>query len=163
MRQRLALAQALLPRPQCLLLDEPTDGLDPEGIREFRQTVLHLRAEWGLTVLLNSHLLAEVDQMCDRCIILKEGRKVYEGVLSTTNRTGGSRYKLETPDTYAADAVTLKLGATLNTKGIVELPPHIAGSDFVKALVEGGVRVDSWGLERQSLEDIYLELTGKKK
>lgn len=163
MKQRLALAQALLPRPQCLLLDEPTDGLDPEGIREFRQTVLSLRAEWGLTVLLNSHLLAEVDQMCDRCVILKEGRKVYEGLLNTTSRKGTSRYKLETPDIHAADAVTLKMGASLNKKGIVELPPDVAGHDFVKALVEGGVRVESWGLERKSLEDVYLELTGKKK
>ena len=56
MRQRLALAQALLPRPSCLLLDEPTDGLDPEGIKEFRETILRLRKEWGMTILFNSHI-----------------------------------------------------------------------------------------------------------
>lgn len=162
MRQRLALAQALLPRPQCLLLDEPTDGLDPEGIREFRETVMRLRKEWGMTILLNSHLLAEVDQMCDRCVILKEGRKVYEGALGSS-RKGKPRFLLETPDTREADAVALKMGATLSKKGYVELPSDVTGPEFVKALVEGGVRVESWGLERQSLEDIYLELTGKKK
>lgn len=162
MRQRLALAQALLPRPQCLLLDEPTDGLDPEGIREFRETILRLRAEWGMTILLNSHLLAEVDLMCDRCVILKEGRKVYEGSLGR-NKSGRPRYQLVTSDIREADAVTAKVGATLNKKGLVELPPDVTGPEFVKALVEGGVRIESWAPEQQSLEDIYLELTGKKK
>ncbi len=162
MRQRLALAQTLLPRPQCLLLDEPTDGLDPEGIREFRHTILRLRQEMGMTILLNSHLLGEVEQMCDRCIILKEGRKVYEGPVNTADRNR-PRFKLETSDIREADAVTLKMGATLNKKGIVELPRDVAGHEFVKALVEGGVRVESWVQERQSLEDVYLELTGKKK
>lgn len=162
MRQRLALAQALLPRPQCLLLDEPTDGLDPEGIREFRETILRLRAEWGMTILLNSHLLAEVDLMCDRCVILKEGRKVYEGSLGR-NKSGRPRYQLVTSDIREADAVTLKVGATLNKKGLVELPADVTGPEFVKALVEGGVRIESWAPEQQSLEDIYLELTGKKK
>ena len=75
MRQRLALAQALLPMPKVLLLDEPTNGLDPEGIREFRETILKLRDEHQLTILFNSHLLAEVEQMCDRCVILRDGRK----------------------------------------------------------------------------------------
>jgi ABC-2 type transport system ATP-binding protein len=162
MRQRLALAQALLPKPQCLLLDEPTDGLDPEGIREFRETILRLRAEWGMTILLNSHLLAEVDLMCDRCVILKEGRKVYEGSLGR-NKSGRPRYQLVTSDIREADAVTLKVGATLNKKGLVELPTDVTGPEFVKALVEGGVRIESWAPEQQSLEDIYLELTGKKK
>ncbi|MBL9143143.1 MAG: ABC transporter ATP-binding protein [Verrucomicrobiaceae bacterium] len=162
MRQRLALAQALLPRPQCLLLDEPTDGLDPEGIREFRETILRLRAEWGMTILLNSHLLAEVDLMCDRCVILKEGRKVYEGSLGR-NKSGRPRYQLVTSDIREADAVTAKVGATLNKKGLVELPADVTGPEFVKALVEGGVRIESWAPEQQSLEDIYLELTGKKK
>jgi ABC-2 type transport system ATP-binding protein len=162
MRQRLALAQALLPRPQCLLLDEPTDGLDPEGIREFRETVLRLRKEWGMTILLNSHLLAEVEQMCDRCVILKEGRKVYEGTL-TANSRHQPRFILETPDQREADVVAAKLGAAFSKKGWVELPENVTGPDFVKALVDGGVRVQSWGPEKPSLEDIYLELTGKKK
>lgn len=162
MRQRLALAQALLPRPSVLLLDEPTDGLDPEGIREFRQTVLRLRKEWGITILLNSHLLSEVEQMCDRCVILKEGGKVYDGVLEAT-RKGRERFVLQTPSIREADAVANKLGAAINKKGIVELPVGVTGPDFVKALVEGGVSVESWGPEKQSLEDAYLELTGRRK
>ena len=73
MRQRLALAQALLPMPKVLLLDEPTDGLDPEGIKWFRDFILGLRNERGMTVLFNSHLLAEVELMCDRVGIEHRG------------------------------------------------------------------------------------------
>ena len=163
MRQRLALAQALLPRPRVLLLDEPTDGLDPEGIREFRETVLRLRKEMGMTILLNSHLLGEVEQMCDRCVILKEGRKVYEGAVGAKASKGRMRYKLETPDIREADAVAFQMKAAFSKKGTVELPDDVSGPEFVKALVEGGVRVESWGEEKQSLEDVYLELTGRKK
>src|SRR6187401_1587390 len=97
MRQRLALAQALLPMPQVLLLDEPTNGLDPEGIHEFRSTVLKLRDEHGLTILFNSHLLSEVEQMCDRCVILREGRKVYEGMLKREDLEK-PRYRLQSTD-----------------------------------------------------------------
>jgi ABC-2 type transport system ATP-binding protein len=162
MRQRLALAQALLPRPCCLLLDEPTDGLDPEGIREFRETILRLRQDWGMTILFNSHLLAEVEQMCDRCVILKEGRKVHEGPLrkQTEDRP---RYHLHTPDWQAADAVAHKLGATLDKKGLVTLPTGVEPHEFVKALVEAGARVNSWREEQQSLEEIYLKLAGQRK
>ena len=163
MRQRLALAQALLPRPRVLLLDEPTDGLDPEGIREFRETVLRLRKEMGMTILLNSHLLGEVEQMCDRCVILKEGRKVYEGAVGVKASKGRMRYKLETPDIREADAVAFQMKAAFSKKGTVDLPDDVSGPEFVKALVEGGVRVESWGEEKQSLEDVYLELTGRKK
>ena len=81
MRQRLALAQSLLPEPEVLLLDEPTDGLDPEGIKWFRDFILSLRAERGLTVLFNSHLLAEVELMCDRVTILREGKRVFDGAV----------------------------------------------------------------------------------
>ena len=82
MRQRLALAQALLPEPEVLLLDEPTDGLDPEGIKWFRDFILNLRDERGMTVLFNSHLLAEVELMCDRVAILREGKRVFEGTVN---------------------------------------------------------------------------------
>jgi ABC-2 type transport system ATP-binding protein len=79
MRQRLALAQALCPAPELILLDEPTEGLDPEGIAEMREMIQRLNRERGLTVLLSSHLLSEVEQLCDRVAILNQGRKVFEG------------------------------------------------------------------------------------
>lgn len=158
MRQRLALAQALLPRPKCLLLDEPTDGLDPEGIREFREFILKLKNEFGMTILLNSHLLAEVEQMCDRCIILKEGRKVYEGPVPSKDDSKNS-YHIETPDLDAARAMAARSGAGILDDGTVDLPPDILGHEFLKRLIEGGVRVESWRQRKRNLEDCYLELT----
>jgi len=76
MRARLALAQALLPNPQLLILDEPSDGLDPQGIHEMRQTILRLKKELGLTILLSSHYLSEVEQLCDRIAVLNQGKKL---------------------------------------------------------------------------------------
>ena len=88
MRARLALAQALLPSPELLILDEPGDGLDPEGIAEMRQTILRLHRELGLTILLSSHLLTEVEQLCTRIAVLQQGRKVFEGQVADV--TGGA-------------------------------------------------------------------------
>ncbi len=158
MRQRLALAQALLPLPKCLLLDEPTDGLDPEGIREFREFVLRLRSEFGVTILLNSHLLVEVEQMCDRCVILKDGRKVYEGPVPSQQKKEGF-FQIETPDLQLARNIAARSGATVAENGMVELPLHLLGSDLVKNLVEGGVRIDAWQPHRSTLEEFYLGLT----
>src|SRR5437867_2572104 len=81
MRARLALAQALLPNPELLILDEPGSGLDPEGIAEMRQTIRRLHRELGLTIFLSSHLLSEVEQVCSRIAVMNQGRKVFEGSL----------------------------------------------------------------------------------
>src|ERR1035437_5840316 len=86
MRSRLALAQALLPKPELLILDEPSDGLDPEGIHEMRQTILRLQRELGLTILLSSHLLNEVEQLCTRIAVLQQGKMVFEGSLAATKQ-----------------------------------------------------------------------------
>jgi len=161
MRQRLALAQALLPLPKCLLLDEPTDGLDPEGIREFREFVLKLRSDFGMTILINSHLLAEVEQMCDRCVILKQGRKMYEGPVPSQEKKQGV-FLLATRDLPKASEVIARAGAMLDpVTSLIELPPHIAGHELLRQLVEAGVRVDSWQPHRPTLEEFYLGMTGK--
>src|SRR5262249_32504347 len=82
MRARLALAQALLPAPELLILDEPSDGLDPEGIHEMRHTILRLKRDLGLTILLSSHFLNEVEQLCTRIAVLHHGRRVFEGPMA---------------------------------------------------------------------------------
>src|SRR5215510_9076048 len=87
MRARLALAQALLPKPELLILDEPSDGLDPQGIHEMRQTILRLHRELGLTILFSSHLLNEVEQLCTRIAVLNQGRMVFEGPLDATRNS----------------------------------------------------------------------------
>lgn len=158
MRQRLALAQALLPMPKVLLLDEPTDGLDPEGIHEFRSTVLKLRQEHGLTILLNSHLLNEVEQMCDRCVILREGKKVYEGPMLATEKEHPT-YTLETPDGVLAREVAQRESVKFVGENTVELSDKAQGPVFLSQLVQAGVRIEAWTPQRKTLEDWYMELT----
>jgi ABC-2 type transport system ATP-binding protein len=79
MRQRLALAQALLPRPRVLILDEPSEGLDPEGIHEMRELIRKLHQHFQLTVLICSHLLAEVEQICPQVAIMRKGKLLFQG------------------------------------------------------------------------------------
>ncbi len=160
MRQRLALAQALLPQPRILLLDEPTDGLDPEGIREFRELILHLRQHHGMTIMLNSHLLAEVEQMCDRCVIIKDGRKVFEGAVPSQEKARRV-FRLETSDLGLAREVLDRAGATMDKHGLVEVPLNMEPHELVATLVRGGVQVNSWQLHRRTLEELYMGLSTK--
>jgi ABC-type multidrug transport system ATPase subunit len=81
MRQRLGIAQALLPRPEFIILDEPTDGLDPQGIHEIRLLLPRLRDELGLTIMLSSHLLAEVERVCNQVAIIDKGKLLYQGAI----------------------------------------------------------------------------------
>jgi ABC-2 type transport system ATP-binding protein len=157
MRQRLALAQALLPEPEVLLLDEPTDGLDPEGIKWFRDFILNLRDERGITVLFNSHLLAEVELMCDRVAILREGKRVFEGtVRGLQDDTPVFEVDLE-PWGLACGIIHSSGGEVLATNRIAL--KH--GSDpaaLVATLVGAGVRVRAFSPVRRSLEDLYMEI-----
>jgi ABC-2 type transport system ATP-binding protein len=160
MRQRLALAQALIPEPKILLLDEPTDGLDPEGIKWFRDFILGLRDERGTTVLFNSHLLAEVEQMCDRVTILREGRLVHEGSLSSLQEEAPV-YEVDLePWDRAARFLELN-GVRILGPGKVALPPELEPAIMVAALVGSGIRVSAFAPVRRSLEDLYLEITSK--
>lgn len=109
MRARLALAQALLPGPDLLVLDEPGDGLDPEGLHELRHTIRRLHAEFGLTLLLSSHLLGEVEQLCTRIAVLKQGRKIFEGSLADV-KARGRCVRLVTDDFAAAVASLQRAG-----------------------------------------------------
>lgn len=160
MRQRLALAQALIPEPRVLLLDEPTDGLDPEGIKWFRDFILDLREKRGTTVLFNSHLLAEVEQMCDRVSILHEGRLVHEGRIADLLRQGAPIYEVDLdPWPVARDFLALN-DAVILGPGRIALPPETDPAIIVAALVGSGIRVSAFAPVRRSLEDLYLEITG---
>jgi ABC-2 type transport system ATP-binding protein len=115
MKQRLALAQALLPEPAVLLLDEPTDGLDPEGIKWFRDFILKLRRERGITVLFNSHLLAEVELMCDRVAILRDGRLVFDGTIGALGEDA-QHFEVDAEPWAAAAAIILAHGSELSVR-----------------------------------------------
>ena len=161
MRQRLALAQALLPEPELLLLDEPTDGLDPEGIKWFRDFILGLREERGMTVLFNSHLLAEVELMCDRVAILREGKRVFEGsVKNFTDELPTYQVGLEPWD--LAEGVIRQSGGEVVGAGRIALPATLDPSEMVAHLVNAGVKVREFAPVRRSLEDVYMEILDGK-
>ncbi|MEI6072041.1 MAG: ABC transporter ATP-binding protein [Verrucomicrobiae bacterium] len=159
MRQRLALAQALLPDPEVVLLDEPTEGLDPEGIHEIRRLIQKLRAEHGMTVILSSHLLHEVEQLCDRVAILHRGSLVFCGRWQDAG-PGGSRWKIDTPDLEKCPAALQGLGATVLDGGTLSLPESLDPSTVVAALVAAGVRIRGFRKQVCTLEDFYLERAG---
>jgi len=157
MRQRLALAQALLPEPELLLLDEPTDGLDPEGIKWFRDFILGLRERKGMTVLFNSHLLAEVELMCDRVAILREGQRVFEGSVKNLKDDTPS-YQCDLETWSVAQPVIAGFGGSIPKAGRIELPASVDSALVVDALVKAGVRVREFAKVRRSLEDLYMEI-----
>lgn len=158
MRQRLALAQALLPEPKVLLLDEPTDGLDPEGIKWFRDFILRLREERGMTVLFNSHLLAEVEQMCDRVAIIRRGEMVYEGDLDGIADEHMLLRIEADPSARAREVITAQGGEVLED-GRSSFPVGTDPAAIARALVEAGVALRELTPVRRSLEDLYLEFS----
>ena len=159
MRARLAIAQALLPAPELLILDEPSDGLDPEGIHEMRQTIQRLRNELGLTILLSSHLLNEVEQLCTRIAVMNRGRKVFEGTLAeATQRENLAR--LVVNDFAGAVARLREAGLIREGQGSrhVVLAPNATTAQVAKFLVEQGFELHEIAAEEQTLEDFYLSL-----
>ena len=159
MRQRLGLAQALLPENELVLLDEPTNGLDPEGIHEMRLLIQRLNRERGITVLFCSHLLVEVEQLCNHVVILNQGRKVFDGQWSELRGEQRS-VRLDVDDWSKA---ALLLGAVPNVviaaEGLVSLGEGAAVPDIVERLVQGGVRISAVEPQRRNLEEIYLSIT----
>ena len=158
MRQRLALAQALLPDPELILLDEPTEGLDPAGIHEMRALILKLRADHGMTVILSSHILHEVEQLCDRVAILNRGELVFCGRWQDAG-PGGSRWKITTPDLEKCAVVFQELGVAISQDGIVTLPDAVDSADVMAVLVAERVRIREFRKLTRTLEDFYLERT----
>ena len=159
MRARLALAQALLPQPELLILDEPSDGLDPEGIHEMRQTILRLHRELGLTILLSSHFLNEVEQLCTRIAVLNRGRKVFEGSLGETKgREAWIRLKVGDFGRAVAELRRAQLIAQERDGRFIALRPGVRTDQVVRLLVERGMAVYEVAPLEETLEDFYLSL-----
>jgi ABC-2 type transport system ATP-binding protein len=175
MRQRLGIALALLGEPELLVLDEPTNGLDPGGMREIRRLLRRL-ADDGTTVFVSSHLLSEVEAMCDRVGVMAHGRLVAEGRPSSLRGTA-DRLRLEVEDGSRAElviggmaGVVLRTddepaatprpvdGGSLASLGLL-LGDGVTPADVNEALVRAGVRVHAIEPVRSSLEDVFLELT----
>jgi len=163
MAQRLAIAQALLGRPELLVLDEPTDGLDPEQIRAMRRLLVRLGAE-GHTVLVSSHLLAEVEQTCTHAVVVLGGRVVAAGPVSELGARGRTLVVEVDDRRRAIDMLAADLGADrvgLEGSGlIVTLDEPGQSADVIAMLVGAGLRVTT-ASRRGRLEDAFLQLTGR--
>ncbi|MGI9105220.1 MAG: ABC transporter ATP-binding protein [Pyrinomonadaceae bacterium] len=164
MRQRLGIAQALLPDPEFIILDEPTDGLDPQGIQETRFLIKRMRDELGLTVMLSSHLLHEVEQLCNQVAIIDGGRLLYQGSVTgllekdKTLKLSVDRveevYQLLSGEQHLF--VTRDGIQSLQVKVADEQIPHLNA-----LLVERGFRVTELTPQRETLEQVFLRLTGR--
>jgi ABC-2 type transport system ATP-binding protein len=162
MRQRLGIAAALLRRPRLLILDEPATGLDPAGMRDMRELIRHL-ADQGITVLLSSHQLPEVQELCDRVAIVDSGRVVYEGALADLRRQGGAGYRLRsTHDARALAVLRAQPGVEHATAGEHGLSFQAQEADvgaFSIALGAAGVGILALTPELATLEDLFFRLT----
>lgn len=160
MRQRLGVAQALLHRPKLLILDEPTNGLDPQGIRELRDYLRRLCQEEGTTVFVSSHLLSEMELMCDSVAIIQNGRLVDVKQLKTVGDVimpiGETLFEVDAPEA----AVALIGRGVLKNGGIVLAATREEIAELNAKLVTGGIKVYSIKTLARSLEDQFLEITG---
>ena len=163
MRQRLGIAAALLRQPKLLLLDEPTTGLDPGGMRDMRILVRRL-ADEGITIVLSSHLLAEVEEVCNRVGIVQSGKLVYEGEIAALKRSAGASYTVQTTEDERAVQICRA------QRGILDVRPEDgriwfsaeeeqAVATLSQALVEGGALIRSLQPQTARLEDLFFSLT----
>jgi len=162
MRQRLGIAQALLPTPELIILDEPTNGLDPQGIQETRELIRRLRDDFRLTVLLSSHLLTEIEQLCNRVGIIYEGRLIYEGVPDALVRPT-SLYKVRVDDLSGAFELLTReprVAVSRNGDSFLRIDADAEGISAVNILlVRNGIKVYELSPAQESLEEAFLRLT----
>ena len=165
MRQRLGIAMALLGSPKLLILDEPTNGLDPAGIQEMRSLIASMPQTTGATVLISSHLLGEIEQMVDQVGILNHGKLLFEGSLQQLQKHSRGGILLRVLDAPKAAAVLqqqgVKAAAPADQPDTLQLPPlpDEALAALVCTLAESGVGVVGLAAQTKSLEDIFLSLT----
>ncbi|MCI2423731.1 ATP-binding cassette domain-containing protein [Saccharopolyspora sp. K220] len=161
MKQRLGIAMALAREPRLLILDEPTNGLDPAGIEEIRCLLKQL-ADGGITVMVSSHLLGEVDKTATVLGILDNGRMIFQGTRDQLFARSIPDVLIDTPEPQRAAALTAQRHATRVDGGAVRLSglDHRATAGVVSLLVREGI--DIYGVRRdaQSLEDVFMDLTG---
>ncbi|WP_262176387.1 ATP-binding cassette domain-containing protein [Saccharococcus sp. Marseille-Q5394] len=164
MRQRLAIASTLMTNPEFLILDEPTNGLDPSGIVEMREIIQRLVTERGMTVLLSSHLLDELSQIATHYGILHDGKIISELSKEELAREARQFIELKTNDAQKAVVILDQLGIkdyeVINGTeiNIYEKLDDVAAIN--RALVVGDVDVSRIGTSRQKLEDYFLQVTG---
>jgi ABC-2 type transport system ATP-binding protein len=162
MRQRLGIAAALIRRPRLLLLDEPATGLDPAGMRDMRALIQRLASD-GITVLLSSHQLAEVEELCNRVAIVRTGRIIYEGTIASLKASGGERHRISTTDDARALEITrAQRGverAELRDEGISFVAPAAVVPEVSLSLASAGIGIRELVADTATLEQLFFRLT----
>ena len=164
MKQRLGLAAALLGYPKLLILDEPTNGLDPAGIQEMRELICELPGRFGMTVVVSSHLLSEIDQMADHVAVIREGELVFQDTLEALHARSCHHLALRTTNNPVAQAILLEQSVSCREEeGYLILPilTDELAAQLTRLLAERRLGVIRLEERQKSLEDIFLELTGK--
>jgi ABC-2 type transport system ATP-binding protein len=163
MRQRLGIALALLARPHLLVLDEPGNGLDPAGILDLRRLLRDFSRRDGITVLVSSHQLSEVEQVASHVGVLTGGRLRFQGTLKALKDSARPRLRLRCSDPVAALALLGEAGelATLAPDGELWLQPTLAVEEINRRLVGQGIGVSHLAHEPVSLESMFFDLTGQ--
>ena len=170
MKQRLGIGQALLHSPKLLILDEPTNGLDPAGIKDMRNLLKKLAKETGLTVLISSHILGEMQQICDRVCIINKGKiitvKTVEEILNMTATDDKTVLLVKTDDNEKAASLLSKanISSSVMSDGVHVETTNDRVPEIITTLTTAGVSV--YGMDKQdaqSLEDVFMKLTGEGK
>lgn len=169
MRQRLGVAQAILHRPKLLVLDEPTNGLDPQGIRELRDYLRRLSREEGTTVFVSSHLLSEMELMCDTVAVIQQGRLIDVKELGHSGKADGSGgadqvqetvFEVNAPAAAQDLLVSLGFSSRAEENGVILTVNRTDAAHVNARLVNHGIAVYGIRPVTRSLEDQFLEMTG---
>lgn len=165
MKQRLGIAAALLGNPELLILDEPTNGLDPSGILEMRELIKSMPKEHGITILVSSHLLSEIDQMATEVGIISKGKMIFQDSIEAMREKSTSRIAIKVNEAEQAWRMLLSKGiqAEMENKQLYlsQFSDEVV-SNVVTELITNRFSVYRVQEEKKSLEDIFLELTGEE-
>jgi ABC-2 type transport system ATP-binding protein len=164
MKQRLGIASAILGNPELLILDEPTNGLDPSGIHEMRDLIKRLPKDYGMTVLISSHLLSEIDQMATKAGIISNGKMIFQDSISKLKSKAKVQMIIRTGNSVKAASLLLSNGQTAELSGESVILRDVTDSriaQVIALLVKSGIEVYRVEEKRKSLEEIFLDLTGE--
>jgi ABC-2 type transport system ATP-binding protein len=164
MKQRLGIAAAILGRPELLILDEPTNGLDPSGIHEIRDLIKSMPEQYGITILISSHLLSEIDQMATQVGIISKGQMIFQDSIETLRNKARAQIMIKVKDAKKAKALLLAKGYLVEIENEYVICEDMADekvATIIMILVNGGLAVYRVEEKRKSLEDIFLDLTSE--
>ncbi len=162
MQQRLALACALLGSPEILLLDEPANGLDPEGMRWLR-TFLRARAEEGTTVLISSHVLAEIEQIASDVLVISKGKLLAQGSIHDLAAKSAPVVRARSPQAERLQELLIARGAAVNREGEALAIRGPSGAEVGRVAHDGDVVLSELFTEQVSLEDLFLQIAGSRR